>query len=69
MYLTVSHGQVVSSTAGGTIGQTSSSGSSRKHRSLLKGNVLDKTSAHLCSYIVISAFMWHVAGHLKYKTS
>ena len=71
-YLTVphrrlSHVEMFPSTAGGTIGQRSSSVSSLKQRcfTIIKGNVLDKTIALLSSYILFL----HVAGHGKYKTS
>jgi hypothetical protein len=65
--LRFSHVEMFPSTAGGTIGQRDSSVSSVRQRCfvIIRGNVLDKTSALFSSYIVIL----HVAGHGKYKIS
>lgn len=53
------HVQMLTSTAGGKVWQRRSNVTSLKQRCfmIMKGNVLDKTSALLSSYIVVFAFI------------
>lgn len=55
--LRFAHVEMFPSTAGDTTGQNSSVSSLKQRRFvIIKGNVVDKTSALLSSYIVIFAF-------------